>query len=47
MVFCDRMLPGSTCKVGRRQQPRLFVAVVMSALAVAVLMGAGSAFTVA
>eukprot|EP00419_Tripos_fusus_P037583 CAMPEP_0172777904 /NCGR_PEP_ID=MMETSP1074-20121228/201639_1 /TAXON_ID=2916 /ORGANISM="Ceratium fusus, Strain PA161109" /LENGTH=156 /DNA_ID=CAMNT_0013614833 /DNA_START=69 /DNA_END=539 /DNA_ORIENTATION=- len=47
MAIRNRMLPAGACNVAHRQQPRPLAAVIMAALAVAVLMGAGSAFTVA
>eukprot|EP00419_Tripos_fusus_P064080 CAMPEP_0172929886 /NCGR_PEP_ID=MMETSP1075-20121228/218710_1 /TAXON_ID=2916 /ORGANISM="Ceratium fusus, Strain PA161109" /LENGTH=209 /DNA_ID=CAMNT_0013791191 /DNA_START=69 /DNA_END=698 /DNA_ORIENTATION=- len=47
MAIRNRMLPAGACNVAHRQQPRVLAAVIMAALAVAVLMGAGSAFTVA
>jgi len=47
MVCCEQSLLMGTCNVRRRQRPCLFTAVIILALAVAVLMGAGSAFMVA
>lgn len=47
MVCFEQALPAGTCSVRRRQRPCLVTAVVIIALAVAVLMGAGSAFVAA
>jgi len=47
MVCCKQTLPVGTCSVRHRQRPRLFAAIIILALAVAVLMGACSAFAAA